>query len=59
VRKWGGNERDHIWGGGGQETISPVLKIPRQCQFVLLVDVTHMIRINIFMTLERLHYTEI
>jgi hypothetical protein len=31
----GGSERHYI--GGGQETISPVLKVPRQCPLVLLV----------------------
>jgi hypothetical protein len=30
----------------GQGTISPVLDVPRQCPFVLLVEVTHMIGIN-------------
>jgi hypothetical protein len=47
-------------GGGGQETIIPVLKVPRQCSLVLLVEVMHMIGINFFyMTLEGLHYREI
>jgi hypothetical protein len=36
--------RDYIWGGG--ETISPVLKVPRQCPLVLLIEVNHMIGIN-------------
>jgi hypothetical protein len=34
-----------------QETISSVLKVPRQCSLVLLVEVMHVIGINIFMTL--------
>jgi hypothetical protein len=29
--------RDTTLGGGGHETISPVLKVPRQCPLVLLV----------------------
>jgi hypothetical protein len=33
---------------GGQETISAVLKVPRQCSLVLLVQVTHMIGINFY-----------
>jgi hypothetical protein len=33
----GGSERHYIGGGRGQETISPVLKVPRQCPLVLLV----------------------
>jgi hypothetical protein len=33
-----GSERHYIWGGGGgQETVSPVLKVPRQCPLVLLI----------------------
>jgi hypothetical protein len=43
---------------GGQETISSVLKVPRQCPLVLLVEVVHMIWI-IFVKLERLHCNEI
>jgi hypothetical protein len=34
--KVGGSERHYIW-GGGQETISPVLKVPKQCPLVLLI----------------------
>jgi hypothetical protein len=34
-KKVGGSERHNI--GGGQETTSPVLKVPRQCPLVLLV----------------------
>jgi hypothetical protein len=34
--KVGGSERHYIW-GWGQETISPVLKVPRECPLVLLV----------------------
>jgi hypothetical protein len=37
----------------------PVLKVPRQCSFVLLVEVMHMIGINFYMTLEELHFGEI
>jgi hypothetical protein len=36
-RKFGVVMRDTTLGGGGQETISPVLKVPRQCPLVLLV----------------------
>jgi hypothetical protein len=50
----GGSERHYIWGGGGQETLSPVLKVPRQCPLVLLVEVS-----KAFGTLEGLHYSEI
>jgi hypothetical protein len=32
--------------GRGQEIVSPVLKVSRQCPLVLLVDVMHMIGIN-------------
>jgi hypothetical protein len=32
--------------GGWQETISPVLKVPRQCPLVLLLDVMNMIGNN-------------
>jgi hypothetical protein len=39
-------ERDIIF--VGQEIISPVLKVPRQCPLVLLVEVIHMIGINFF-----------
>jgi hypothetical protein len=46
--------RHYIW--GGQETVSPVLKVPRQCPFVSLVEISHMIGINYFyMMLEGLH----
>jgi hypothetical protein len=34
-----------VW---GEETIYPVLKVPRQCSLVLLVEVTHMVGINVF-----------
>jgi hypothetical protein len=34
--------------GRGQEIISPVLKVPRQCPLVLLVEVMHMIGINFY-----------
>jgi hypothetical protein len=49
VRKWGGSERHYIWGEGQETTrITPVLKVPRQCPFVLLVEVMRMIGINFF-----------
>jgi hypothetical protein len=32
-------KRHYIWRGGDQETIFPVLKFPRQCPLVLLVEV--------------------
>jgi hypothetical protein len=51
-------EREYIW-GGGEETISSVLKVPRQCPLVLLVDLMHMKGIDSFMTLEGLRYSEI
>jgi hypothetical protein len=35
-------------GRRGQETVSPVLKVPRQCPLVLLVVIMHMIGINFF-----------
>jgi hypothetical protein len=50
--------RDTTFEGEGQETISPVLKVPRQCPLVLLVEVIHMIGINCFyMALERPRYS--
>jgi hypothetical protein len=54
-RKWGEVVRDATF--GGEETISPVLKVPRQCPLVLLV--MHMIKINFYMTLEGLHYNKV
>jgi hypothetical protein len=47
------NERNYTW--GRQNTISPGLKVPRQCPLILLVEVMHMIGINFYMALERLH----
>jgi hypothetical protein len=35
-------------GGGEQESISPVLRVPRQCPFVILVRVIHVTAITIF-----------
>jgi hypothetical protein len=55
-KKRGGSETLHL--RGGEETVSPVLKVPRQCPLLLLVEVMHMIGIN-SMTLEELHYIEI
>jgi hypothetical protein len=40
-----GSQRHYIWGGGGEETVSPVSKVPKQCPFVL-VEAMHMIGIN-------------
>jgi hypothetical protein len=38
-----------FWGGvRKKETIFPVLKAPRQCPLVLLVDAAHMIGIRLF-----------
>jgi hypothetical protein len=34
--------------GKGQKTISPVLKVPRQCPLVLLAEVMNMIGINFY-----------
>jgi hypothetical protein len=43
--------RDTRFGGvGGQETISPLLKVPRQCPLVLLAEVMHMIGTNFYDT---------
>jgi hypothetical protein len=44
---------------GGQETMSAALKVLRQCPFVLLVEVMHMMGVHFYMTLEGLHYSEI
>jgi hypothetical protein len=41
-----GSERNYIWGREGQETISPVFKVPRQCPFVLLAEIMQMIGIK-------------
>jgi hypothetical protein len=56
-RKWLGSVRHYT--GGEEEIIFPVLKVPRQCPLVLLVEVLHMIPINFYMTMEGLHYSEI
>jgi hypothetical protein len=45
--------------GGGQETTSSVLKVPRQCPLVLLVEAMYMIVITFYMTLEGLCYSAI
>jgi hypothetical protein len=64
-KKRGNNEIRYIWGGGDgvrkKETIFPVLKVPRQCPLVLLVEAAHMIGIRIFYNImpEGLHYGEI
>jgi hypothetical protein len=47
--------RDTTFGVGEYENIFPILKVPRQCPLVLLVEATHMIGINFYMTLEGLH----
>jgi hypothetical protein len=44
---------------GGKKILFPISKVPRQCPLVLLVEVLHMIGINFYMMLERLHYGEI
>jgi hypothetical protein len=44
--------RDNIFGGGGQETTSPVLKVPWQCPLVLLADLIHMMGTDFFMALK-------
>jgi hypothetical protein len=56
-KKGGVSEGPYIW-GGGQGTISPVLKVPRQCPFLFLVEVRHTIGI-VYVALEGLHYNEI
>jgi hypothetical protein len=43
-RKLGDNEEHYIC--GGKETISPVLKVPRQCPLALLVEVMRVTGIN-------------
>jgi hypothetical protein len=43
-RKWGGSEKLYIL--DGQQTISPVLKFPRQYLRTLLVEIKHMMVIN-------------
>jgi hypothetical protein len=46
-KKWGTSERHYILGGiRKKETIFPVLKVPRQCPLVLLVEAAHMIGIR-------------
>jgi hypothetical protein len=48
--KWGSSERHYILGGvRKKETIFPVLKVPRQCPLVLLVETAHMIGIIFFL----------
>jgi hypothetical protein len=39
----GGSVRHYMWGGGvrKKEPIFPVLKVPRQCPLVLLVEAAH------------------
>jgi hypothetical protein len=45
----GGSERHYILGGVREkETIFPVLKVPRQCPLVLLIETAHMIGIRFF-----------
>jgi hypothetical protein len=53
-RKKVGGESERHYTGGGQETISPVLKVPRQCPLVFLVILSEFCNIYI-MTLEGLH----
>jgi hypothetical protein len=43
--------RENTLGGGGQETVFPVSKVPRQCSLVLrieAIEAMHMIGINLF-----------
>jgi hypothetical protein len=37
-----------LGGRGEQKTIFPVLKVPRQCPLVLLVEIMHMFGINFY-----------
>jgi hypothetical protein len=46
-KKWGSSERHDIL-GSKKESIFPVLKVPRQCPLVLLVEAAHMIGIRFF-----------
>jgi hypothetical protein len=48
-----------LGGVGKKESIFPVLKVPRQCPLVFLVEAAHMIGIIIVITPEGLHYAEI
>jgi hypothetical protein len=51
-KKWGSTERHYILRGvRKKETIFPVLKVPRQCPLVLLVEAAHMIGIRFFIYL--------
>jgi hypothetical protein len=47
------------FGGGGEVTIFPVLKVPMQRSLVLIAEAMHRIGINFYMTLEGLHYSDI
>jgi hypothetical protein len=44
-KKWGSSETHYIWCGGirKKESIFTVLKVPRQCPLVLLVEAVYMI----------------
>jgi hypothetical protein len=42
----GGSERQYM-GGFERKTISSVFRVPRQCPLVLLVELNHIIRINL------------
>jgi hypothetical protein len=44
----GSSERHYIGGVRKKETIFPVLKVPRQCPLVLLVEAAHIIGIRFF-----------
>jgi hypothetical protein len=46
-RKWGGERERHYFGEGARNHF-PVLKGPRQCLFVLLVEVMLVIGINFY-----------
>jgi hypothetical protein len=57
--KWGGSETHYMEGGGGQEVLSPVLKVPRHYPLVHLVEIMHTVGINFVCFLEKLNYSEI
>jgi hypothetical protein len=45
-RIWADSEKYYIWGGEGQESISSISKVSRQCPLVRRVQVMHMVGIN-------------
>jgi hypothetical protein len=52
-KKSGGNEWQYFWGEESEVrkkgTIFPVVKVPRQCPLVLLVEAAHLIGMKVFM----------